>query len=130
MKTFLIISVAFISCQLAAQKNNAGHVIVSRIISVDGKESKYQYQDSLVNFIQQHIKYPREDINHKVQGLVIVGFKVMPDGTISDAVIKFPLSTTADAESLRVLKSFPRYKKDIIHQGQAIPYAMHMTYHL
>ncbi len=60
--------------------------------------------DSLMSFINNHIIYPEEVKNKKINGTVFVEFEVNTDGTIGKFVIVRSVNTLLDKEAMRVIK--------------------------
>ena len=63
----------------------------------------------LLEFLSQTIKYPEDAVKAGTQGRVIATFVVEKDGSISDAHVVKPVSTSLDAEALRVLNAMPAW---------------------
>jgi len=57
-----------------------------------------------VDFIKQHLRYPKEAIENKIEGEVFVEYKVNHMGEVADAWIKKGLGFGCDEEALRVVK--------------------------
>ena len=68
-----------------------------------GGRSAMQY------FLQTQMVYPVEARKKGVQGRVIVSFVVEKDGTLSQAKVVRSIEANLDEESLRVVKSMPRW---------------------
>ncbi len=66
-------------------------------------------EGAMRKFIIQHLAYPAIDIENGVQGKVFVRFIVSKDGVLSDFEILRGLSSTIDAECVRVLKRMPNW---------------------
>lgn len=64
-------------------------------------------------WLTQHLKYPKELEDSKVQGKVIAEFMVNTDGSITDVKIVQALNTLCDIEVLRVLRLMPRWTPGI-----------------
>ena len=63
----------------------------------------------LLEFLSQTIKYPEDAVKAGTQGRVIATFVVEKDGSISDAHVVKPVSTSLDAEALRVINAMPAW---------------------
>ncbi len=74
---------------------------------------------AMSNFITKHIKYPKHELKNEIQGRVLVGFIVMPDGSIDDVKIVRSVTTALDNEAMRVVKSMPKWKPGM-QNGQAV----------
>jgi protein TonB len=55
-------------------------------------------------FIAENLKYPKEDANKGVEGMVLLSFAITTKGKIKNVSIKKSLSKACDAEGLRVMK--------------------------
>ena len=65
-----------------------------------------QFKDgeiALYQFLAEHMKYPREAIEKKMQGRVFVTFVVEMNGSVSNAVILKGIGEPCDDEALRVV---------------------------
>lgn len=70
-------------------------------------------------FIIDNIHVPQSDIDAGNQGMVMVSFLVLENGSLSSFKVEQGVSPTLDAEVVRVLKSSPRWSPGKI-QGQSI----------
>lgn len=66
---------------------------------------------ALLNFITQNTKYPDAAKTNGIQGKVIVRFIVTDKCAVTNASILKSVSPELDAESLRVIKSLPDFKR-------------------
>lgn len=57
-----------------------------------------------MTFIAENLKYPKEDANKGVEGMVLLSFVVSTKGKIKNISVKKSLSKACDAEGLRVMK--------------------------
>lgn len=77
-------------------------------------------QEALEKWLINHMKYPAEAVDGKIQGRVIVQAKIGYDGKVTDAII---LSSTADRslnnEALRLVKMMPAWEP-ATHKGKAV----------
>lgn len=64
-------------------------------------------------FLGDHIKYPQEAKDKKVQGNVFVSFVVEKDGSVMDLKVEKGLGYGTDEEALRILKSSTRWNPGI-----------------
>ena len=65
--------------------------------------------DAMVKFLQENIQYPQYEMDHKIEGRVVVGFVVNEDGSISDITIKKRVSPGIDSEAKRVIGLMPNF---------------------
>ena len=66
-------------------------------------------ESALLAYVAQHLKYPKQAIRHRVQGIVQLRFVVLENGRIGDVQIIKSLEPHCDAEAKRVVKSLPRF---------------------
>ncbi len=65
---------------------------------------------ALMQFLSKNINYPKEAAEQKIQGKAFIGFVVEKDGSITDVnVVKSSGNDLLDQESVRVVKSMPRW---------------------
>ncbi|MFL5763318.1 MAG: energy transducer TonB [Bacteroidia bacterium] len=69
-----------------------------------------QFPGELQEFIQNNLVYPQSARDLDLQGMVIITFTVMKDGTIAEPKILKGLSKDCDKEALRVIKMMPKWK--------------------
>ena len=67
-------------------------------------------QGALMQYLGSNIKYPVVAQENGVQGRVIVGFVVEPDGSISGVNVMRSVDPSLDKEAMRVVKSMPKWK--------------------
>ena len=67
-------------------------------------------EESRLKFLTDNIQYPRIARDAGVEGRVIVGFVVEPDGRITNVKIIRGKVQSLDEEALRVTKMMPRWK--------------------
>ena len=75
--------------------------------------------DAMVKFLQENIQYPQFEMDHKIEGRVVVGFVVNEDGSLSDINIKRRVSPGIDAEAMRVVSLMPHFRCGR-QQGRAV----------
>tara|TARA_B100000700_G_C14668427_1_gene679649 strand:- start:298 stop:651 length:354 start_codon:yes stop_codon:yes gene_type:complete len=59
---------------------------------------------ALINFIKHNLKYPKEAIKNKIEGSVLVKFKVNHAGQTFDAHIISGIGHGCDKEAIRIVK--------------------------
>ncbi len=64
---------------------------------------------ALMQYLSQNIRYPKEAMEAKTQGRVIVQFVVEKDGSISGAHVVKSVNPQLDAEALRVISAMPNW---------------------
>ncbi|WP_201984103.1 energy transducer TonB [Hymenobacter rubidus] len=112
------------------REGSAGPVDLGPLESVDGpheigtdvvKETTYTYveqmpelpggggQAAIVAAIQRAVRYPSVDLRNGTEGRVYASFTVNTKGEVTDLKIVKSLSTTLDAETLRAIKTLPKF---------------------
>ena len=78
------------------------------------------------------IKYPAEAQQQGKQGKVVVTFVIEKDGSITNAKVTQALYPSLDEESLRVVKSMPKWTPGKMKGGKAVrvQYTVPLTYRL
>ncbi len=66
--------------------------------------------EAMWEFLGQHIKYPETASKANVQGRVFLSFVVTETGETEDIMILKGIGYGCDAEAIRVLKLFPKWK--------------------
>lgn len=65
--------------------------------------------DKLTEWIAEHIQYPADARQAKIEGRVIVEFIIDKDGSVIEPKVVKGLSDSLNAEALRLVKSLPRW---------------------
>lgn len=66
-------------------------------------------QDSLMAFLAQNIKYPKEAVNKKITGRVITQFIVNKDGKVTNPKVLRGIGGGCDEEAIRVINLIPAW---------------------
>lgn len=84
-----------------------------------------------LKFLADHVAYPKEAAEKKIQGRVIVQFVVMKDGFIANSRVIRSVDPLLDAEALRVIGLMPKWKPGT-QRGQAVnvKFTMPITFRL
>ncbi len=86
--------------------------VIAQPIPYDSVEKKPVYigGDSALNaFISKNVQYPAEAKKNKEQGQVVVQFTIDEKGAIKDSKVLTSVSTSLDAEALRLINSMPAW---------------------
>jgi len=67
-------------------------------------------QNKLNRYLKKNLKYPKVDLESRVQGTVLVSFIIEKDGSLSNFEIIRNVSQAIDAEALRVVKNSPNWE--------------------
>jgi len=89
-------------------------------------------QNALLQFLAKNIKYPTEAQQQGKQGKVVVTFVIEKDGSITNAKVTQALYPSLDEESLRIVKSMPKWTPGKMKGGKAVrvQYTVPLTYRL
>lgn len=74
---------------------------------------------ALTQFLKDSLVYPVEAQNQKIEGDVHIRFVIQTDGTITDAKVSKGLHPLLDAEALRLINAFPKWRPGKI-QGKTV----------
>ena len=66
-------------------------------------------QEAMMKFLMNNVKYPTDAVKDNIQGRVILQFVVNQDGSVSDVVVVRGVSSSLDAEAIRVIKAMPKW---------------------
>jgi TonB family protein len=61
-------------------------------------------EGAMLKFLGENMRYPKDARENGVEGLVVVQFVVYAEGSLGDLKVVKSLSTTTDAEAIRVIK--------------------------
>lgn len=61
-------------------------------------------KSGLAKFVREHLKYPKEALENKIEGKVFLSFKVDFDGTIKDVKVINGLGYGCDEEACRIIR--------------------------
>ena len=62
-------------------------------------------KSALMKYISEHLQYPKDALEQKVEGIVRVWYEVNDKGEVSDAKIFRSLSPSCDKEALRLVRT-------------------------
>lgn len=68
----------------------------------------------MTKWVYQYLRYPKEAVEHGIQGRVNVTFMVEKDGKIGDVEISKSLDELLDQEAIRVIKASPKWKPAMV----------------
>jgi protein TonB len=85
----------------------------------------------LVQYLSEHIKYPREAFNMEISGTVYLKFVVAADGSIRDVTFLKKIGHGCEDEARRVVEHMPRWKPGRF-KNRAVPvyFYLPVTYRL
>jgi TonB family protein len=73
----------------------------------------YCGDEALMKFVQKNVKYPSIAKEYNITGKVYASFIVGKDGSVTNVKIVRGVDKNLDAEVIRLVKSFPKYKPGI-----------------
>ena len=62
-------------------------------------------KDALMKYVREHLQYPKDALEQKVEGTVRVWYEVNDNGEVEDAKIVRPLFPSCDKEALRLMRT-------------------------
>jgi len=77
-------------------------------------------EDAFTRWVFEHIKYPEEAKNKKIQGRVVAAFVVNQEGYVTNVEILRGVDPLLDAETIRVLESSPKWERPGIYKGKNV----------
>lgn len=66
--------------------------------------------NAMMKFINDERRYPRRAYNEGIEGRVLCGFVVLPNGAISDIEVIRGVEESIDREAVRIIRSMPVWK--------------------
>lgn len=115
LRIMCVAVVALFSMSATAQKND------KTIYSVVEEMPQYADGDvALLQFLRDNIKYPKEAEENGHQGKVIVKLLIEKNGTVSKYEVAQSVTSSLDAEALRVVKLLPGKWKPAKNKGKEV----------
>jgi TonB family protein len=108
---------------------NAGKLISLALLNEDGSSNKTEKvfekdaefpggPTQLLRYLNKSLRYPDYAVKHRIQGLVLVQFRVTTEGQVTDAKVIYTEDKHLDAEAVRVMREMPEWKPGI---GGGVP---------
>jgi protein TonB len=66
--------------------------------------------NTFVEWVNARLVYPESAIDNNIEGCVVVSFKVLPNGYITNVKVVKGIDTELDREAIRVVSSSPKWK--------------------
>lgn len=76
--------------------------------------------NAMMKFINKERRYPRQAYNAGIEGRVLCGFVVLPNGSIADIEVLRGVEESIDREAVRIIRSMPVWKAGRV-SGSAVP---------
>lgn len=114
-------------------------LIQGKCLTSEGRDTiHYDYEqmpefpggiDALIQYLRKELKYPKSAQRAGVEGLVLVGFVVNTNGTISDVkVVKSAFFPELDKEALRMVRKMPNWEPGM-EDGEVVKIGFHLPIH-
>ena len=65
---------------------------------------------AMMEWLSQNIQYPKEAVDGKIEGRVMISFVIEKDGSVSNAKVIRGIDESLDNEALRVVNAMPNWK--------------------
>ena len=64
---------------------------------------------ALETYLKNNLRYPAPALDNHIEGIVIVRFNIMKDGSIKDAQILRGIEASCNEEALRLIQNMPKW---------------------
>lgn len=98
------------TCRVSSGYTADGHKTYKEVYEFDYVEEKPEFPGggtSLINFINEHRRYPAEAYARGVQGRVTCSFVINSDGSISNITVLRGVEPSLNKEAVRILSGMP-----------------------
>ena len=85
-----------------------------------GTKIKPAFKRKLETYIEEHLNYPTEALENKIEGIVLIRFNANKEGVLADFEILNSLGFGCDQEAIRLLKEGPKWP--VPGDSQETPY--------
>lgn len=100
-----------------------GQKILREVYEFDYVEEKPEFPGggtSLLNYINEHRRYPAQAYARGIQGRVTCSFVVNPDGKVSHVTVLRGVEPSLNKEAVRLLSGMPQWQPGKL-EGQSVP---------
>lgn len=66
-------------------------------------------QPALEKYLLNNLRYPSEALKNNIEGIVVVRFNIMKDGSIKDSQILRGIEASCNEEALRLIQNMPKW---------------------
>lgn len=111
------------TCRVSSGVSADGHISYKEVYEFDYVEEKPQFPGggtSLVNYINEHRRYPAKAYAVGIEGRVTCSFVVNADGTVSNITVIRGVEPSLNREAVRILSSMPLWTPGKL-EGQSVP---------
>lgn len=86
---------------------------------------------ALMSYLAKNVRYPKESVDKNEQGMVVVTFTVLEDGSVNDVQVVKSVSPQLDAEAQRVVASMPKWEPGMQDGKPAnVKFTLPVNFHL
>lgn len=110
-------------CRVSSGVTADGHVSYKEVYEFDFVEEKPEFPGggtSLLNYINEHRRYPAKAYARGVEGRVTCSFVINADGTVSNVTVIRGVEPSLNREAVRILSSMPVWTPGKL-EGQSVP---------
>lgn len=108
-------------CKVTYYSHSTAEVIEAYVIDAVDVQPEFPGGDNaMMRFINNERRYPRHAYNEGIEGRVLCGFVVLPNGSISHIEVVRGVEESIDREAVRIIRSMPQWKAGRI-SGAAVP---------
>jgi len=104
---------------------NAGKLVSLALLNEDGtpnREDKVFEREAefpggakeLLKYFNKNMKYPDYAVDHSIQGVVMVKFRVTKEGQIMDVKVQYTANKHLDAAALELVRGMPEWKPAVV----------------
>lgn len=108
-------------CKVSYYSRSSSVVVEAYIADAVDQQPEFPGGDNaMMKFINKERRYPRHAYDAGIEGRVLCGFVVLPNGTISDIEVVRGVEESIDREAIRIIRTMPAWKAGRI-SGTAVP---------
>ncbi len=111
------------TCRVSSGVNADGTRTYKEVFEFDYVEVKPEFpggRPSMINYINQHRRYPAEAYARGVEGRVTYSFVVNTDGSVSNITVLRGVEPSLNREAIRIISKMPSWSPGKI-SGQPVP---------
>lgn len=108
-------------CKVSYYSRTSSVVVEAYISDAVDQQPEFPGGDNaMMRYINKERRYPREAYKAGIEGRVLCGFVVLPNGAISDIEVVKGVEQSIDKEAVRLIRNMPQWKAGRI-DGTAVP---------
>jgi len=104
---------------------NSGKIVSLALLNEDGTPNKSDKvfereaefpggPKELLRYFNKNMKYPDYAVDHKIQGVVVVKFRITKEGQVMDAKVILTANKHLDPAALELVRGMPEWKPAVI----------------